>query len=253
MLTPEQKAAFAQAIGQPGDDGTVSGNDPAPASPSTPHTGEAVEAQASPDQTEDRKGSQTPFKLGQQTESGQTEVAGTATESKGPIPYDRFSKEVKKRRELERQVEYLRGQMEAAQRMGQQGWQADTAQGETQGQVEQDPVLTRLEQAELYMAEQKLDRLVTDTRKANPQLSEEFIYRAVASGAKSPADVQQAWNSLLQLVGQGTTQPPQAAAPTPPAPPSVKPAPRVQQPTKPRTMEEAKQAMKAFLQESYRG
>jgi hypothetical protein len=242
MLTPEQKAGFAAMYAEGDGEQEVSTDT---SNEVTSQTG-TDDAQAQASGTDD------------QSQAGENEGASsTESRSKDPIPYDRFSREVKKRRELERELQYMRGQL-AAHNPQSQGPQGQEDWQDSQGE-QQDPVMARLEKAELYMAEQKLDRLVANTRQASPHLTEDFIYRAVASGAKTPQDVQQAWTSLSALLGSHQGQAPQGAAPAPQqrtaqrpsAPPSVKPTNRVPTATMPKTLDEAKVAMKQYLATQY--
>ena len=158
-----------------------------------------------------------------------------------PIPYDRFAKEVHRRRELEKKLAHLEGKLSATQPPSQPDWLQEPEQ-------EADPVLSRLEQVERFHAETKLDRIVQGVSATNPQVPEAFVYQAVAAGADSKDAVLRAWTEVRRLAGIQENQTP-AHQQRPAAPPAVRPAPRSAGPVQPKTMEEAATAMREFLRQ----
>jgi hypothetical protein len=156
------------------------------------------------------------------------------------IPYERFAKEVKKRRELENRLANLEGRLSATQSNNAPEWLQEPQQ-------EVDPIESRLVEVERFRAETQLDRIVSGVRAADSRLPENFVYQAIAAGAKSQEEVLNAWQEIVSLVGsQGQPQTQQRAAA--PAPPSVKPAPRTAGPVQPKTMAEAAVALRQYLQ-----
>lgn len=215
LLTPEQQQEFLKMAS--------SGEDEAAA-----QEGAAATHSQHDQQQADQEASASAQQPAQQTE-------------RQAIPYERFAKEVKKRRDLEQRIAHLEGRLSATQ-------PAQTPEWLQEPQQEVDPIEARLADVERFRAETQLDRIVAGVRAADTSLPENFVYQAVAAGAKSHEDVLHAWQEIKSLVGiQGQQAPAQQRQATPP-PPSVKPAPRSAGPVQPKTMAEAALAMRQYLQ-----